>query len=179
MPFQHPALEDAVDGLVKLSAAAGVIGSPDPIEALRHIDCDPETITRITQNVARAIRPYREASYEFTEGLEVATREWEGEAKGQFLAKAGAIHRAHLNAENATRDLSFAGAKIAPHLDSLAKATASQSVAIAAQAEPACDRVLSGDFDDEAIEAVNNACVAVVKTVQAAVAEIPQAAQGF
>lgn len=178
MAINHPAIIQALDTeeVVRLRAAAGIVNAPDPGEALPLIDSDTPGVSYLAGNMSNAMTPYNNASYSLAAGLELATRNWEGEAKGAFLAEAGAVQLDHKKAQDLTKKTAYAGQRMAPELDDLANTAAQNTVNTARLADGASVMVLSGDLSPEYVEAVNEACVAIIEGVAGLIEKINEIA---
>jgi hypothetical protein len=174
MAIRHPAILLALDTdeVMKLRAAAAVVNAPDPLDALQRIDSDPPGVSYLSGTMSNAMSPYGKASYALAAGLELAIRNWEGEAKGAFLAEAGGVQRDHMKAEDLTKKTSYAGQRMDPKLDELSKTAADDTLGIAQGAYEASVMVLSGDLSPEYVEAVEEACAAIVADVDGLVDSI-------
>ena len=173
--FQHPAVNAAAERLVTLKAAGSVIGAPDPVAALQHMDCNPPAIRASAAGAGTGHGSLENAHGAFREGVERAETGWDGDAADAFCERADTIDRQYAASVDAAARIAEVGERIADHLDALASETASEAITVAREADPAAALVLSGDRSPEAVTAVNNACTAVVRSVMAHVAAIPEA----
>lgn len=178
MSFQHTALARAAtsDDLVLLSQAAGTIGSPDPIVALRHMDCDPPAVVALADQVEHSAARLRDASGEYRAGVGEISGGWSGEAHDAFAASAAELGSRYADTLEKTEQTAKAGRDVAANLDSLATGTAADAMSIAASVGEQCRQVLSGEREPQAVEAVNEACREIVKRVQSSVASVGELA---
>jgi hypothetical protein len=167
MALRHAGLLAAVesDVVTRLRTAAAIINAPDPLDALKILDCDVDGIKHLTDNMANARSPIKQASYDLAKGLELATRNWEGDAMEAFLVEAGEVQADHLQAQQNVEKTANAGSGIAPALDRIAQSAADSTITTAQLVEGECILLLAGDMSPENIEKVNEACVAIVDGV--------------
>jgi hypothetical protein len=175
--FQHPGLARAAEGLAKLRAAGAVLGSPDPVAALHHMDCAPAGVDALAAHVGDGADQLGTAHTQYGQGRTTALRSWSGQAADDFNQRSATTDTAYGNVRSATEDVHNAGLNIAAGLDGLANGTAQQALAIAANVDTAASIVLAGPQEPEyaqAALAVNSACLDVVNEVGAHVAQIPE-----
>lgn len=171
--FQHPALDQAAEQLRKLQQAAAMVGSPDPIAALRYIDCSPDVLRQFAAGVEHSGVTLTQARQRLQVGRQTADQDWRGSAADSFNQSADSVDQDHGQAVDATRTTAQAGKAAADGLDNLARDAANQAIAIAVDADPACDDVINQNFNPAAQVKVNLACTNVVTMVQRHVAQIP------
>jgi uncharacterized protein YukE len=179
MSFMHPELQAAAEQLQTLQAAGQQVGAPDPVLALRHMDCAPPAVAKLATAVGAGAPPLSDAAETFQEGVVTAEQGWEGPAAEAFARKAEAMNRFYGDTRVQVEHTTAAGRQIADGLDALARSTAAQAIAIAQDAEEASLLVLSGLRQPAIVETVNNACTDVVRVVQQHVAEIPSLGAGL
>jgi hypothetical protein len=167
--FEHPALTSAASALATLRAAAGRIGAPDPVAALRHIDCSPSAIRTSASAVDTGALALTSASTEFRGGVDAAETAGGTESFGTWADTVDGQYGAAARAAAATAAL---GARIADHLDSLARSVSAEVSSIAAGVDPSVAAVLTGDRSAEVVSAVSTACTAVVRAVQSRIASL-------
>jgi hypothetical protein len=167
--FEHPALTSAASALATLRAAAGRIGAPDPVAALRHIDCSPSAIRTSASAVDTGALALTSASTEFRGGIDAAETAGSTESFGAWADTVDGQYGAAARAAAATAAL---GARIADHLDSLARSVSAEVSSIAAGVDPSVAAVLTGDRSAEVVSAVSSACTAVVRIVSAKIASL-------
>lgn len=176
--FQHPALARAATGLAKLRAAGAVVGSPDPVAALHHMDCSPPGVLALAEPVGRGANQLDTAHSQYHQGRSTALRSWSGQAAADFDQQSAATDSEYGATQSRTEDLHTAGLHIASGLDGLADGTADQALRIADNADAAATFVLTQQPDapgyTEAALTVNSACLDVVNEVSAHVAQIPE-----
>ena len=167
--FEHPALTSAASALAELRAAAGRIGAPDPVAALRHLDCSPPSINASASAVDAGASLVTSASTEFRTGVEQAETGGSAETFGIWADTVDGQYGAAARAAASTAAL---GARIASELDTLAVSTAAQVRELAASASASVAAVLAGDRSAEVVSTVSSTCTAVVRTVFAQVASL-------
>ncbi|MEV4142912.1 hypothetical protein AB0J40_04545 [Amycolatopsis sp. NPDC049691] len=167
--FEHPALTSAAASLASLRAAAGRIGAPDPVAALRHLDCSPASISASATTVDAGALLVTSASAEFREGVEHAETGGSAETFGIWADTVDGQYAAAAQAAAATAAL---GARIASELDTLAVSTAAQVCELASAAAASVTAVLAGDRSAEVVSTVSSTCTSVVRTVLAQVASL-------
>ena len=167
--FEHPALTSAASSLASLRAAAGRIGAPDPVAALRHLDCSPSSISASASAVDAGALLVTSASTEFRTGVEQAETGGSAETFGLWADTVDGQYGAAARAAAATAAL---GVRIASHLDELAVSAAAEITAIAASASASVAAVLADDRSAEVVSTVSTACTAVVRTVSLKVASL-------
>ncbi|WP_410666747.1 hypothetical protein [Amycolatopsis sp. cmx-4-68] len=167
--FEHPALTSAASALATLRAAAGRIGAPDPVAALRHLDCSPSAIRTSATAVDAGALVLTSAATEFRGGVDAAETGGSAETFGTWADTVDGQYGAAARAAAATAAL---GLRIADHLDSLARSVSSEVCELASGADDAVSAVLAGDRSAEVVSAVSTACTAVVRTVQSRIAAL-------
>ncbi|MFJ7211528.1 hypothetical protein [Amycolatopsis sp. NPDC098790] len=167
--FEHPALTAAASSLASLRAAAGRIGAPDPVAALRHLDCSPPSISASASAVDSGALLVTSASAEFRAGVEHAETGGSAETFGIWADTVDGQYAAAARAAAATAAL---GARIAAELDTVAVSTSTQVCELAAAASASVSAVLAGDRSAEVVSTVSSACTAVVRTVFAQIASL-------
>lgn len=167
--FEHPALTSAAASLASLREAAGRIGAPDPVAALRHLDCAPTSISTSASAVDAGALLVTSASAEFRAGVEHAETGGSAETFGIWADTVDGQYGAAARAAAATAAL---GARIASELDALAVSTAAQVCELASTAATSVTAVLAGDRSAEVVSTVSSTCTAVLRTVSAQVASL-------
>ncbi|MEV7042565.1 hypothetical protein [Amycolatopsis sp. NPDC051061] len=167
--FEHPALTSAAVRLAALRAAAGRIGVPDPVAALRHLDCSPSSISSSASAVDAGALLVTSASAEFRNGVEHAETGGSAETFGIWADTVDGQYAAAARAAASTAAL---GVRIAAHLDELALSASAEVCAIADSAATAVAAVLADDRSAEVVSTVSTACTAVVRTVSAKIASL-------
>jgi hypothetical protein len=167
--FEHPALTSAATRLATLRAAGGRIGAPDPVAALRHLDCAPSAIRASAAAIDAGSTALTAARAEFRAGVDRAETGGSSEAFGTWADTVDGQYAASTIAAAETAAL---GARIADHLDALAAATLSEVSRIAEAADVSVSAILTGDRSAEVISTVSGACASVVRTVQEKVASL-------
>ncbi len=167
--FEHPALTSAAVRLTALRAAAGRIGVPDPVAALRHLDCSPSSISSSASAVDAGAVLVTSASTEFRGGVEQAETGGSAETFGIWADTVDGQYAAAARAAASTAAL---GVRIASELDALAVSASAEVCAIASAAEDAVSAVLADDRSPEVVSTVSAACTAVVRTVSAKIASL-------
>lgn len=167
--FEHPALTAAASSLTSLREAAGRIGAPDPIAALRHLDCAPPAVHRSASAVDVGALVVTSAQSEFRGGVELAENAGSAETFGTWADTVDGEYAAAARAAAATAAL---GIRIAERLDALAVEVSTEVRDLASAASPSVDAILSGDRSAEVVSAVSTACTAVVRTVSGKVASL-------
>jgi hypothetical protein len=165
--FEHPALTSAAARLVSLRAAAGRIGAPDPIAALRHLDCSPSSISASASAVDGGASLVTSASAEFRDGVEQAETGGSAETFGIW---ADTVDGQYATAARAAASTAALGVRIAAQLDELALSASAEVCALADSAATAVTAVLADDRSAEVVSTVSTACAAVVRTVSAKIA---------
>lgn len=167
--FEHPALTSAASSLASLRAAAGRIGAPDPVAALRHLDCSPPSISASASAVDAGASLMTSASAEFRDGVE------QGETGGSaetFGIWADTVDGQYAEAARAATATAALGVRIAAELDAMAVSAAAEIVSIAAAASASITAVLADDRSPEVVSTVSTTCAAVVRTVSAKIASL-------
>lgn len=166
----HPALQKAMDGCTRLAQAAGTVGSPDPIDAIRQIDYDPQAVQGYVDRLRTAAADLDKA----IEQQQAAIAEHEASSEGSASESARAEMDKELDELVGERkrleDLIKEVDRISVRMDELARTAADQVLAIAAHADPAVSMVLDGSWLDdatgegaEAEETVHTAVADVIK----------------
>lgn len=165
--FEHPALTSAAVQLASLRAAAGRIGAPDPVAALRHLDCSPASISSSASAVDAGALLVTSASEEFRNGVEHAET---GGSAETFAIWADTVDGQYATAARAAAATAALGVRIAAQLDELAVSASAEVVAIASGVSQSVAAVLADDRSAEVVSTVSTACAAVVRTVSAKIA---------
>ncbi|WIY04853.1 hypothetical protein QRX60_13755 [Amycolatopsis mongoliensis] len=167
--FEHPALTAAAGRLAPLRAAAGRIGAPDPVAALRHLDCSPSSISSSASAVDAGALLVKSASAEFRNGVEHAETGGSAETFGIW---ADTVDGQYAAAARAAATTAAVGVRIAAQLDELAVSASTEVCALADSASAAVAAVLADDRSAEVVSTVSTACAAVVRTVSAKIASL-------
>ncbi|MEU0789571.1 hypothetical protein ABZ342_05855 [Amycolatopsis sp. NPDC005961] len=167
--FEHPALTSAAVRLASLRTAAGRIGAPDPVAALRHLDCSPSSISASASAVDAGASLVTSASTEFRGGVEHGESGGSAETFGIWADTVDGQYTAAARAAAATAEL---GVRIAARLDELAISASAEVCALASAAEDAVSAVLADDRSPEVVSAVSAACTSVVRVIQQGVASL-------
>ncbi|MGH3760778.1 hypothetical protein [Actinophytocola sp.] len=142
MAFQHQALNSAEAELAELRRASAKVGGSDPVEALREIDCEPETVRDGATKVEAGADQEQDAGRTYAEATASADDNWDGDAAAAYLFDAGNLGADRRRRLAAAEDTAAAGQRIADGLDALARSSASQATAIAGEAASAVQTVL-------------------------------------
>ena len=167
--FEHPALTSAAARLAALRTAAGRIGAPDPVAALRHLDCSPSAISASASAVDAGASLMTSASAEFRNGVEQGETGGSAETFGIWADTVDGQYAAAARAAAATAEL---GVRIASELDALATSASAEVSALADTASAAVAAVLADDRSPEVVSTVSTTCTAVVRTVSAKIASL-------
>jgi hypothetical protein len=167
--FEHPALTSAASALAPLRAAAGRIGAPDPVAALRHLDCAPASISTSASAVDAGAVLVTSAAAEFRTGAERAETGGSTEAFGIWADTVDGQYAAAARAAAATAAM---GVRIAAELDALAVSAAAEVRELASAASASVAAVLADDRSPEVVSAVSSACAAVVRTISSKAASL-------
>ncbi|SFW57558.1 hypothetical protein [Amycolatopsis australiensis] len=167
--FEHPALTSAAARLTRLRAAAGRIGAPDPVAALRHLDCSPSAIRTSASAVDAGALVVTSARAEFRDGVEAAENGGSAETFGTWADTVDGQYAAAARAAASTAAL---GVRIASRLDELAVALSAEVAELAESADASVTAVLAGDRSAEVVSTVSATCTAVVRAVSAKVASL-------
>ena len=167
--FEHPALTSAATRLSALRAAAGRIGAPDPVAALRHLDCSPAAIRTSATAVDTGALVVTSAQAEFRSGIEAAENGGSAETFGTWADTVDGQYGAAARAAASTAAL---GERIASQLDELAVSAATEVCALAEAASSSVAAVLTGDRSAEVVSTVSTTCTAVLRTVSAKIASL-------
>ncbi|MEV6830915.1 hypothetical protein [Amycolatopsis sp. NPDC051102] len=167
--FEHPALTSAAAELSALRAAAGRLGVPDPVAALRQLDCAPAAISTSASAIDTGALGVTAAQAEFRAGVDRAETGGSSETFGTWADTVDGQYGAAARAAAATAAL---GVRIATALDELAVSAAAEVRALASAASASVDAVLAGDRSAEVVSEVSAACTAVLRTVSAKVAAL-------
>ncbi|EIE98145.1 hypothetical protein [Saccharomonospora glauca] len=178
MSFRHPALTSALASpeLTLLAIAADIIGSPDPFQALRHLDCDPPVVAELAARLADSARMVDASSTGFTMALKEISSGWSGAGYEAFAERADEVDREYRGVTDRTYDSAKIGSQVASTLDSYVRAAVDQSLSIAGEAAPASHAVVRGE-SDEAAETVNEACRTIALIVRDTVQSISDMAR--
>jgi len=172
--FEHPALTEAAAELSSLRSAAGRLGVPDPVAALRHLDCAPAAIRTSATTVSTGSLVVTSAQEEFRAGVDRAETGGSAETFGTWADTVDGQYGAAARAAATTAAL---GARIASRLDELAESAASEVCSIASAASASVAAVLTGDRSADVVSDVSTACTAVLRTVSAKVASLSSLAE--
>ncbi|MEU7789397.1 hypothetical protein [Amycolatopsis sp. NPDC049159] len=172
--FEHPALTTAASALSSLRLAAGRIGVPDPVAALRHLDCAPAAIRTSASTVDEGSLVVTAAQEEFRAGVDRAETGGSAETFGTW---ADTVDGQYGAAARAAAETAALGARIASRLDELAESAASEVSSIATAVSPSVHAVLTGDRSAEVVSDVSTACTAVLRTVSSKVASLSSLAE--
>jgi hypothetical protein len=167
--FEHPALTSAAARLAALRTAAGRIGAPDPVAALRHLDCSPSAISASASAVDAGASLMTSASAQFRNGVEQGETGGSAETFGIWADTVDGQYAAAARAAAATAEL---GVRIASELDALATSASAEVSALADTASAAVAAVLADDRSPEVVSTVSTTCAAVVRTVSAKIASL-------
>ncbi|RSM43403.1 hypothetical protein DMA12_19325 [Amycolatopsis balhimycina DSM 5908] len=167
--FEHPALTTAASRLSALRAAAGRLGVPDPVAALRHLDCSPASIRTSASAVDTGALAVTSAQAEFRAGVDRAEN---GGSTETFGTWADTVDGQYVAAARAAASTAAVGVRIAERLDELASSVSAEVSLIAASAGSSVAAVLAGDRSAEAVSEVSAACTAVIRAVSAKVATL-------
>jgi hypothetical protein len=167
--FEHPALTSAAGRLAALRTAAGRIGAPDPVAALRHLDCSPSAISASASAVDAGASLMTSASAQFRNGVEQGETGGSAETFGIWADTVDGQYAAAARAAAATAEL---GVRIASELDALATSASAEVSALADTASAAVAAVLADDRSPEVVSTVSTTCAAVVRTVSAKIASL-------
>lgn len=167
--FEHPALTSAATSLASLRAAAGRIGAPDPVAALRHIDCSPSEIRTSASAVDTGSVVVTSAASEFRTGVDLAETAGSTETFGLW---ADTVDSQYTAAARAAAETAALGLRIASELDALAVSASEEVCALATAASTSVTAVLSGDRSAEVVSTVSAACTSVVRTVSSKLASL-------
>ncbi len=172
--FEHPALTAAAARLTALRAAAGRLGVPDPVAALRHLDCAPASIRTSASAVDTGALAVTSAQAEFRAGVDHAENGGSAETFGTW---ADTVDGQYAAAARAAAETAALGVRIADRLDELAVAAAAEVCALAAGAQDAAAAILTGDRSAEVVSEVSTACTAVVRAISAKIASLSSLAE--
>jgi len=161
--FEHPALSSAAAELAQLRAAAGRLGVPDPVAALRHLDCAPASIRTSASALDTGALAVTSAQAEFRAGVERAEN---GGGTETFGTWADTVDGQYAAAARAAAETAALGVRIADRLDELAAEASEEVCALASTASAAVSAVLAGDRSAEVVSEVSATCTAVIRTVQ-------------
>jgi uncharacterized protein YukE len=174
--FHHAGLAAAAPRLQRLQQAGAAIGSPDPIAALRHIDCSPPDIDTLAKHVGDGANQIDTAHGDYSKGRTTALTGWTGRAADDFAQRTAKTDARYGTTHDDTESIHSGGLNVAAGLDGLANTAADQATQIAQQNDQACSVVLAGPAArgyPEAAVTVNQACLDVVNVVSAQIAKIP------
>ncbi|NUT50468.1 MAG: hypothetical protein HOV94_24645, partial [Saccharothrix sp.] len=169
----HPQLQQAMDGCVRLAEAARTVGSPDPIQAIRQIDYDPQAVEDYGRQLGDAAKDLDKAIEEHEKAI--AEHEAGGEGSASESAQAAMSEElAELRDERKRlQALIDQVDRIAKRMDELARSAGEQVLVIAGRADPAVAMVLDGSWLDD----VTGEGAQAEETVHLAVAEIIKVCQ--
>lgn len=179
--FAHPALAQvaASPQMLTLHQAATSIGAADPLIALRYIDCSPDGITALAQQVQAGTQSIGSAHTKFSHARSTADSAWTGPAATAFDQQAAGLDRYYGAVYAVSESTADAGGNIAQNLSDLASSVANKSASIAGQVYPASYVVAQGDRTPNNVQLVNDACRSITVLVQNADSEIPTIAAGL
>lgn len=180
----HPALQAAMDGCARLAEAAGIVGSPDPVDAIRQIDYDPQAVDAYVQQVRTAAADLDKAIDEQQKAIAEHESSTEGSASDSAHA-AMTKELSELRDERARLEALIQELqKIATRMDELARSASDRILGIARQADPAVGVVLDGSWQDDpdgaaaedavhrAVAEIINVCLATQDQVAALRSEL-------
>ncbi|MDT8910775.1 hypothetical protein [Amycolatopsis sp. PS_44_ISF1] len=172
MPFLHPALERAAAALEPLRGAGARLGAPNPVAALRQIDCSPQAIRESARKLSSGRDVLVTARLQFERGAHRAERRWGGEPAALFRGRADELDAHYRQAAEAAARTAAVGLDLADLLDRLAVQTAEQVTAIGATARAAAEAVLAGDRSTDVVYPVTAACASIARAVATGVSTI-------
>ncbi|MER5268868.1 hypothetical protein ABTZ99_42925 [Actinosynnema sp. NPDC002837] len=169
----HPALQKAMDGCTRLAQAAGTVGSPDPIAAIRQIDYDPQAVQAYVDQLRAAAGDLDKAIAQQEDAIAEHEAGSEGSASDSARAEMAKELDALVDERKRLEELIKEVDRISARMDQLAGTAADQVLAIAAHADPAVSMVLDGSWLDDATgegaqaeEIVHTAVADVIKVCQ-------------
>ncbi|HWD02250.1 MAG TPA: hypothetical protein VG674_07340 [Amycolatopsis sp.] len=174
MPFLHPALDNAAAACEPLRKAGARLDAPDPVAALRQIDCSPSAIRESARTLSSGRDVLVTARLAFESGAHRAERRWGGEPAAHFRARADELDVHYRQAAEAAARTAAVGLDLADLLDRLATETAAEVIRIASPAAAAAVAVLEGDRATAVVDPVLSACAAIVRAVEAGIGMIEE-----
>lgn len=166
--MSHPAIQQAIQGCLRLAEAAAKIGAPDPVDAIRQIDFEPEAINAYVEQLDKAVQKLDKAIEEHTAAQSQHAESSSGDSSDAAQQRADK-ELAELQAERARLlTLSEKVREIAEAMDKLAYESGGRILGIAQNSEPAVSTVLDSGFWDD----ITGESAAAEEVVHRAVSEI-------
>ncbi|SDJ13829.1 hypothetical protein SAMN05192558_110168 [Actinokineospora alba] len=172
--MSHPAIQQAMQGCTRLAAAAAKIGAPDPVDAIRQIDYQPESIYAYAEQIDKAVKALDKAIEEHSAAQSQHAESSSGDSSDAAQQQADK-ELAELQAEKQRLLLlSDKVREIGESMDKLAQESGGQILEIAQSTDPAVSVVLDGGFWDDvtgesaaAEEAVHRAVSSIIAICKA------------
>lgn len=161
----HPAVQEAMSGCARLAEAAGAVGSPNPIDAIRQIDYDPAAVDSYAVQLRDVIKDVQKAIEEH----EKAIAEHESGTGGSASDSANEAMRKELDELSVElkglQALVEEVERIAKLMDEVVRATATEVLDVCRRADPAAVVVLEGDWlpGDPGEDVVHEAVAEIIK----------------
>lgn len=173
--MSHPALQQAMQGCTRLASAAAKVGAPDPVDAIRQIDYEPDAIYAYVEKIDKAVRKLDKAIEEHSAAQAQHAESTAGESSDaaqqqadKELAELQAERQRLLLLSNKVRE-------IGESMDKLAHESGAGSLKIAHNSDPAVSVVLDGAFWDD----LTGESAAAEETVHQAVSSIIAICKAF
>ncbi|MGH3860013.1 hypothetical protein [Actinokineospora sp.] len=173
--MSHPAIQQAIQGCGRLAEAAADIGAPDPVDAIRQIDYEPEAITAYVGQIDKAVQRIDKAIEEHTAAQSQHAESSSGDSSDAAQQRAD-NELAELQAEKQRLlILSDKVRGISEYMDKLAYESGGRILEIAQSSDPAVSVVLDSGFWSD----VTGESAAAEETVHRAVSAIIAICKAF
>jgi hypothetical protein len=171
----HPAIQQAIQGCMRLAEAAAKIGAPDPVDAIRQIDFEPEAINtyvgqldKAVQRLDKAIEEHKAAQTQHAESSAGESSDAAQHQADKELAELQAERQRLLLLSEKVRG-------IGESMDKMAYESGGQILGIAQNSDPAVSVVLDSGFWDD----ITGESAAAEETVHRAVSGIIAICKAF
>lgn len=142
----HPAIQQAMQGCTRLAEAAAKIGAPDPIDAIRQIDYQPEAINAYVQQIDKAVKKLDQAVKLHEEAQKQHAESTQGPSADAAQQRADKELAELLAERQRLATLAEKVRAIADTMDKLAHESGARIMGIAQSADPAVSEVLDSGF---------------------------------
>lgn len=160
-----PILEEAVSSCQDLAKAAEVIGTADPIDAIRQIECDPEKIRAYAESLGSALTDLDESIHEAEAALDIQ-KKLEGEGSKSAIAEAKEELDNLKQERTELKNLLEKIRTVAAELEEQLSGAASKIVNTAKSAQQAVEDVLAGLASEESESTVNRAVQEIINIAE-------------
>lgn len=177
--MSHPAIQQAMDGCTRLAEAAAKIGAPDPIDAIRQIDYEPEAINAYVEQIDKAVQKLDKAIEEHSAAQSQHAESSAGESSDAAQQRADKELAELLAEKQRLVTLADKVRGIGESMDKLAHESGGRILGIAQNSDPSVSVVLDSGFwsdltgesaaAEEAVHRAVSEIIAVCKEFQAQV----------